>query len=169
MTLPIKEILEKEIFTKEDIISLLQSEGEDRTLLFKKSAEIKEKYIGNKVWFRGLIEFSNICSKDCLYCGIRKGNTNLTRYNLSDEEILTAARFAYDNRYGSIALQSGELESPLITGRIENLLHRIKELSGGELGVTLSVGEQEADVYKRWYDAGAHRYLLRVETTNQTL
>src|ERR1035437_1138725 len=143
MTLTIQEILEKEIFTREDIVSLLQSEGEDRTLLFKKSSEIKEEYIGNKVWFRGLIEFSNICSKDCLYCGIRKGNTNLTRYNLSDEEILIAARFAYDNRYGSIALQSGELESPFITGRIENLLHKIKELSGGELGVTLSVGEQE--------------------------
>jgi biotin synthase len=169
MTLTIQEILEKEIFTREDIISLLQSEGEGRTRLFKKSTEIKEKCIGNKVWFRGLIEFSNICSKDCLYCGIRKGNTNITRYNLSDEEILTAARFAYDNRYGSIALQSGELESPFITGRIENLLHKIKELSGGELGVTLSVGEQEPDVYKRWYDAGAHRYLLRVEATNQTL
>jgi biotin synthase len=169
MTLTIKEILEKEIFTRGDIVSLLQSEGEDRTLLFKKSSEIKEEYIGNKVWFRGLIEFSNICSKDCLYCGIRKGNTNLTRYNLSDEEILTAARFAYDNRYGSIALQSGELESPFITSRIENLLHKIKELSGGELGVTLSVGEQETDVYKRWYDAGAHRYLLRVEATNHNL
>jgi biotin synthase len=169
MPLTINEILEKEIFTREDIVSLLQSEGEDRTLLFKKSAEIKEEYIGNKVWFRGLIEFSNICSKDCLYCGIRKGNTNLTRYNLTDEEILTAARFAYDNRYGSIALQSGELESPFITDRIENLLHKIKELSGGELGVTLSVGEQETDVYKRWYDAGAHRYLLRVEATNHTL
>jgi biotin synthase len=169
MGLKIKEILVKEIFTREDIISLLQSEGEDRTLLFKKSSEIKEKYIGNKVWFRGLIEFSNICSKDCLYCGIRKGNTNLTRYNLSDEEILIAARFAYANRYGSIALQSGELESQFVTDRIENLLHKIKELSDGELGVTLSVGEQEPDVYKKWYDAGAHRYLLRVEATNQSL
>ncbi len=165
----VREILEKEIFTRNDIISLLQSEGEDRTLLFKKSAEVKEKYIGNKVWFRGLIEFSNICSKDCLYCGIRKGNTNLTRYNLSDEEILTAARFAYDNHYGSIALQSGELESKFVTDRIENLLHKIKDLSDGELGITLSVGEQEPDVYKRWYDAGAHRYLLRVEATNQSL
>jgi len=169
MGLTIREILDKEIFAREDIISLLQSEGEDRTLLFKKSAEIKEKYIGNKVWFRGLIEFSNICSKDCLYCGIRKGNTNLTRYNLSDEEILIAARFAHANRYGSIALQSGELESQFVTGRIENLLHKIKELSDGELGVTLSVGEQEPDVYKKWYDAGAHRYLLRVEATNQSL
>lgn len=165
----INEILDKGVFTREEIIILLQSEGEDRTLLFKKSAEIKEKYIGNKVWFRGLIEFSNICSKDCLYCGIRKGNTNLTRYNLTDEEILVAARFAYDNRYGSIALQSGELESAFVTDRIENLIHKIKDLSRGELGVTLSVGEQEPEVYKRWYDAGAHRYLLRVEATNQSL
>ncbi len=165
----IKEILKKEVFTRENIISLLESEGEDRTLLYKKSAEIKERFIGNKVWFRGLIEFSNICSKDCLYCGIRKGNKNLTRYNLSDDEILAAARFAYENHYGSIALQSGEIESPYVTNRIENLLYRIKELSAGELGVTLSVGEQDHEVYKRWYDAGAHRYLLRVESTNQKL
>jgi biotin synthase len=167
--LTIKEILEKDNFTKEDLISLLRSEAEDKTLVFKKAAEIKKTYIGNKVWFRGLIEFSNICSKDCLYCGIRKGNTNLTRYNLSDEEILAAARFAFTNNYGSIALQSGELESPSVTNRIENLLHKIKELSDGKLGVTLSVGEQEPEVYQRWYDAGAHRYLLRVEATNRSL
>ena len=165
----IKEILTQDDLSKTDIIRLLKSEGEDRTLLFKKSAEIKGRYIGNKVWFRGLIEFSNVCGKDCLYCGIRKGNKNLERYSLSDEEILAAAGFAYVNRYGSIALQSGELESQIITNRIENLLHKIKELSNGELGVTLSVGEQEPEVYKRWYDAGAHRYLLRIESTNQSL
>ena len=169
MVLTVKEILEKDNFTRENITSLLQTEGEERTLLFKKSADIKEKYIGNKVWFRGLIEFSNICGKDCLYCGIRKGNKNLTRYDLSDDEILAAAKFAYVNRYGSIALQSGELESRFVTDRIETLLHKIKELSEGELGVTLSVGEQEPVVYKRWYEAGAHRYLLRVESTNQLL
>ena len=120
----IKEILTQDDLSKTDIIRLLKSEGEDRTLLFKKSAEIKGRYIGNKVWFRGLIEFSNVCGKDCLYCGIRKGNKNLERYSLSDEEILAAARFAYVNRYGSIALQSGELESQFITNRIENLLHK---------------------------------------------
>jgi len=169
MDLTIKEILERDAFTKENIISLLETQGEERTFLFKEAAEIKEKYIGNKVWFRGLIEFSNICSKDCLYCGIRKGNKNLVRYNLSDEEIIAAARFAFTNRYGSIALQSGELESSSVTGRIENLLYKIKELSDGKLGVTLSVGEQEPEVYKRWFDAGAHRYLLRVESTNQSL
>jgi len=165
----ITHILNKNEFSRTDIIKLLSSEGDERTLLFRKSAEVKEKYIGRKVWFRGLIEFSNICGKDCLYCGIRKGNRNLTRYNLTDDEIIEAARFAYVNRYGSIALQSGELESPLVTGRIENLLSRIKELSNGELGITLSLGEQEPGVYKRWFDAGAHRYLLRVESTNQSL
>jgi len=163
------QILEKDEFSREEIISLLESTGDDRTLLFRKSAEVKEKYIGKKVWFRGLIEFSNVCGKDCLYCGIRKGNKNLKRYSLSDDEILAAARFAYDNNYGSIALQSGELESQFITDRIENLLHRIKELSQGKLGVTLSVGEHDTEVYKKWYDAGAHRYLLRVESTNRKL
>jgi biotin synthase len=169
MAKTITEILQQEEFSKNDIIRLLKSEGDDRTLLFKKSAEIKEKYIGNKVWFRGLIEFSNVCCKNCLYCGIRKGNKNLQRYSLPDDEILAAARFAYINRYGSIALQSGELESPFVTNRIENLLNKIKELSDGELGVTLSVGEQEPEVYQKWFDAGAHRYLLRVESTNRDL
>jgi biotin synthase len=165
----LKDILSKDEFSKNDIIKLLSCKGADRTLLFKTSADIKEKYIGNKVWFRGLIEFSNVCGKDCLYCGIRKGNKNLERYSLNDDEILTAAKFAYTNRYGSIALQSGEIESSFVTGRIENLLHKIREMSNGELGVTLSVGEQEPGVYSRWFEAGAHRYLLRVESTNPAL
>jgi len=165
----IKDILIKAEFSGDDIIKLLKSDGVERTLLFRTSADIKEKYIGNKVWFRGLIEFSNVCGKDCLYCGIRKGNKNLLRYSLDDDEILAAAKFAYSNRYGSIALQSGELESSFVTGRIENLLHRIREMSNGELGVTLSVGEQEPEVYRKWFEAGAHRYLLRVESTNPDL
>lgn len=164
-----KDILEQESFSREEIVRLLQSEGEERNLLFRKSAEIKEKHIGRKVWFRGLIEFSNICSKDCLYCGIRKGNKNLKRYNLSDDEILAAAKFAFDNNYGSLALQSGEIESPAFTKRVIKLLNHIKELSGGKLGITLSCGEQEPGVYKEWFDAGAHRYLLRVESTNPEL
>jgi biotin synthase len=165
----VRDILEKESFSRENLVSLLKSSGEDRKLLFSRSASVKEMNIGNKVWFRGLIEFSNICGKDCLYCGIRKGNRNLVRYNLSDDEIIQAATFAWKNNYGSIALQSGELESPEFTKRVENLLNKIKDLSGGELGITLSVGEQKPEVYKRWYNAGAHRYLLRVESTNENL
>jgi biotin synthase len=148
----IKDILLQDQFSRTDIIRLLSSAGEDRTNLFRRSAAIKEEFIGKKVWFRGLIEFSNVCGKDCLYCGIRKGNKNLERYSLKDDEILAAAHFAYVNRYGSIALQSGEIESQKVTGRIENLLYRIKALSNGQLGVTLSVGEQEPEVYQRWYE-----------------
>jgi len=169
MSNSVKDILLKDEFSREDIITLLSLQDENRKLLFKKSAETKEEYIGNKVWFRGLIEFSNVCGKDCLYCGIRKGNKILKRYNLSDGEILEAARFAYENRYGSIALQSGELENHTVTERIESLLKRIKDLSKGELGVTLSVGEQDPEVYEKWFKAGAHRYLLRVESTNADL
>ena len=165
----IRDILQKDFFSKEEIVTMLSSKGEERILLFQKSAEIREEYIGKKVWFRGLIEFSNICSKDCLYCGIRKGNKNLDRYNLDDEEILVAARYAFENHYGSIALQSGELESESVATRIENLLYKIKELSNGELGITLSVGEHKPEVYKKWFDAGAHRYLLRIEATNEEL
>ena len=123
----LKELLNQDYFSKNDLVRLLRTEGEEKSFLFGKSAEVKAKYIGNKVWFRGLIEFSNVCGKDCLYCGIRKGNKNLKRYTLDDNEILAAARYAYENRYGSIALQSGELESHSVTNRIENLLHKIKE------------------------------------------
>jgi biotin synthase len=165
----IKYLLEKETFSADEIVRLLYADGEDRILLFRKSEEVKQEFIGNKVWFRGLIEFSNVCGKDCLYCGIRKGNKNLTRYNLSDEEILTAAKFAFDNNYGSLALQSGEVESTVFTKRVIKLLNSIRELSGGKLGITLSVGEQKPEVYKAWFDAGAHRYLLRVESTNREL
>lgn len=165
----VADILRKDDFTRTDIVTLLQSEGDERTLLFKRSSEIKEEYIGKKVWFRGLVEFSNICGKDCLYCGIRKGNSNVVRYNLSDDEILDAARFAFNNNYGSIALQSGELEAEFFSHRVEDLVKKIKELSGGKLGITLSVGEQEPEVYRKWFEAGAHRYLLRVEATNESL
>jgi biotin synthase len=165
----IRDILEKDVISRNDIIQLLQAEGDDKEELFRRSAAIKEKYIGKKVWLRGLIEFSNVCGKNCLYCGIRKGNRNLRRYSLTDEEILLAAKYAWENGYGSIALQSGELENERITSRIENLLHAIKNLSAGGLGITLSLGEQEPEIYRRWFEAGAHRYLLRIEATNPDL
>lgn len=156
-------------YSKGELIKLLTSEGDDRKQLFARAAEVKQKTIGNTVHFRGLIEFSNICAKDCLYCGIRKSNKQADRYNLSDEEILTAARFAYDHRYGSVVLQSGELQTEGFTSRIANLVTKIKDLSGGKLGITLSLGEQDESVYRRWFEAGAHRYLLRIETSNPQL
>ncbi len=123
----------------------------------------------NKVYFRGLIEFSNICAKNCFYCGIRKDNELTKRYNLSDKEILDAARFAFENKYGSLVLQSGELESPAFTRRIDDLLKKIRDLSDGKLRVTLSVGEQSEETYRQWFNSGAHRYLLRIESSNPEL
>lgn len=163
------EILEQDEFSKSDIIQLLNIDGDDIKLLFQKSLEMKLKKVGRKVYFRGLVEFSNVCSKDCYYCGIRKSNKAVKRYNVSDEEILDAARFAYEKNYGSVVLQSGEIESEAFSNRVENLLKEIKKLSNNKLGITISVGEQTEDVYKRWFDAGAHRFLLRIESSNEQL
>jgi biotin synthase len=165
----IREILYKERLSKEEIITLLQAEGDDLKALFNRSSEIRNKYCGKKVYLRGLIELTNICSKDCLYCGIRKSNKNVERYNLSDKEVLQAARFALDSNYGSVVIQSGELQSDFNTKRMENLCREIKNLSGNKLGITLSCGEQTEDVYRRWFEAGAHRYLLRIEASNRKL
>lgn len=164
-----KEILEQGRLNREEIITLLESTGDDKQLLFKRATRVKLKEIGNVVHFRGLVEFSNICGKDCYYCGIRKSNKDVHRYNVSDQQILDAARFAHKNNYGSLVLQAGELESEAFTQRIEKLLKEIKKLSVGQLGITLSLGEQEREVYERWFDAGAHRYLLRIETSNPEL
>lgn len=163
------EILKKEILEREDLIILLDSEGEDKQLLFNKATEVKLNELGNKVYFRGLVELSNICGKDCYYCGIRKSNRKAHRYNVTDEQILEAAHFAHINHYGSFVMQAGELESPAFTLRIENLLKEIKKLSDGKLGITLSLGEQTSEVYERWFEAGAHRYLLRIESSNPKL
>ena len=163
------EILNKEKLDKDDIVTMLSAEGDNRLLLFEKALQVKLKEVGNKVFFKGLIEFSNVCTKDCFYCGIRKSNSNVKRYNLSDDEILKAVSFCYENNYGSVVLQSGENSSASFANRIENLLKEIKKLSSNQLGITLSCGEQSHEVYKQWFDAGAHRYLLRVETTNREL
>ncbi len=165
----IAEILLKNEFSREDLINLLKSEGNNLKLMLNKALEIKNKEVGNLVYFRGLVEFSNICSKDCYYCGIRKSNKKVNRYDLSDEQILHAAELCIKNNFGSIVLQSGENSSPAFTKRIENLLRGIKSLGNNKLGITLSLGEQSEEVYKRWFKAGAHRYLLRIETSNRNL
>lgn len=165
----VKDILEGRKFDAEKIITLLKAEGKERDELFRESARIKHNYTGNKVYFRGLIEFSNICEKNCYYCGIRRDNKKFRRYNLTDKEINDAAIYAHKNNFGSIVLQSGELSNPDFTARVTGLLQSIKKLSDGKLGITLSLGEQSKEVYREWYEAGAHRYLLRIEASNPAL
>lgn len=166
----ISEILQKQVLERSDIIRLLSlKERTDIDQLYAAAYAEKLKHSGKKVFFRGIIEFSNICSKNCYYCGIRKSNKETPRYFLKIEEIIEAATFAYEQGYGSIVLQSGEREDAEFVEFVEKVLREIKKIGNGAIGITLSVGEQTEDVYKRWFDAGAHRYLLRVETTNREL
>jgi len=120
------EILQNKEFSVDELVRLLHAEGHDRQELFQQAQLVKLRTIGNKVYFRGLIEFSNICAKDCLYCGIRKSNDRVIRYSVSDDEILEACNFAWKNRFGSVVLQSGEVSSPDFVSRINDLLCKIK-------------------------------------------
>lgn len=148
---------------------MLEAEGADKQLLFKRSRDITDQYIGNKVYLRGLIEYSNICIKDCYYCGIRKSNKGQDRYTLSNEEVIRCAQFALEHQYGSIVIQAGERCDLLFTSRITELLKEIKKISKGKLGITLSLGEQSKEIYDEWFNAGGHRYLLRIESSNKEL
>lgn len=165
----IHPILEQDRFSREDLVYLLQTGETERKVLFAKAAEVKKQHVGNKVYFRGLIEYSNRCAKNCYYCGVRSGNRNVVRYRLTDEEVLDAARFAYDNHFASIVIQGGEVFTPAHIRRIGKLLEKMKQFSGSRLGITLSLGEQNAETYRYWFECGAHRYLLRIETSNPGL
>lgn len=153
-----------------DIVELLklESPGELKALYAAAYAK-KLREVGPVVHFRGIVEFSNVCTKNCYYCGIRKGNARTHRYTMPDDEILASALFAYERGFGSIVLQSGERSDKDFVDRIERLLAAVKERSGGRLGITLSLGEQTRETYRRWFEAGAHRYLLRIETSSEAL
>ena len=144
--MPISEILNKPRLEKEDIKTLLQAEGDEKKLLFDKALQTKLKHLDNYVHLRGLIEYSNICTKCCLYCGVRSKNLNFTRYQLSDEEVIECAKLAHELGYGSVALQSGERSDKAFTDKITYLVKEIKKIDNGSLGITLSLGEQSEDV-----------------------
>ncbi|MFH0999410.1 MAG: [FeFe] hydrogenase H-cluster radical SAM maturase HydE [Bacteroidota bacterium] len=165
----IANILKTRNFTPENLVLLLNSNATERKELFKHSAEIKREEVGNKVYFRGLIEYSNRCAKDCFYCGIRSGNKQITRYQLTEKEVLDAANYAYEQGFASVVIQSGERADRVFIKKIESLIAQIKKIGDGSLGLTLSCGEQTRETYQRWFDAGAHRFLLRIETSNKDL
>ena len=141
--------------------------------LREEAYRVKIETIGPEVYLRGLIEISNICAKNCLYCGIRR-DIDCQRYELSDEEVIATARTAARRHFGSVVIQGGERTDPAFIRKITRMLKAIKEIepaAEGELplGITLSLGEQSREVYEEWFDAGAHRYLLRIESTNPDL
>lgn len=105
----VEQILQKKKLEKSDIVTLLQSEGETERMLFQEASRIKHSIGGNKVYLRGLIEYSNICRKNCYYCGLRKGNTSIPRYELSSHEVIEAAVEANNHNFGSLVIQSGSV------------------------------------------------------------
>ncbi len=151
----------------EELVSWIGlSDSEEVRALHARAYAVKSDIVGRRVSMRGLIEAGNVCAKDCRYCGIRKSNNKVERYRLSKGEIVSLAHFAAESGYGSLVIQSGEMESEAHTRFIEDILREIAPL---KLGVTLSLGEQTEDVFRRWRDAGATRYLLRIETSNPAL
>jgi biotin synthase len=132
--------------------------------LFARAVAVRKRYYGTEVYVRGLIEFTNYCKNDCLYCGIRRSNRQAQRYRLTEEEILDCCQEGYELGFRTYVLQGGE--DPYFTPeRIAALVREIK-LRHPDCAVTLSVGEYPREVYRLWREAGADRYLLRHETAN---
>lgn len=154
----------KNTLSKEEIIHFL-NENPKKTNLFKSADETRKKYVGNEVHLRGLVEFSNICKQKCKYCGLRCENKNIDRYRILKDEILQYAKTAVKMGYRTLVLQSGE-DSYYNTDRMCEIISEIKKL---DVAVTLSIGERTYEEYKAFKLAGADRYLLRIETTDENL
>jgi len=149
----------------EEIAAELSSE-KDPAPLFAEADRVRRQHMGEEVHLRGLIEFSNVCAKHCLYCGIRASNARLKRYRLSKEEIMACAAKAKDLDYPTVVLQSGE--DPFFSPQLlAEIVSSIKERLG--LAVTLSVGEFSRGDYRLLRSAGADRFLLRFETSDRKL
>ena len=163
-----QKFLENQNLNKEEFVKLIRCahDPEVRELLAGRALELRKKYYGDKVYTRGLIEFTNYCKNDCYYCGIRRGNRNAKRYRLTEEEILACCENGYELGFRTFVLQGGE--DPYYSDeRMEHIIRRIKE-KYPECAVTLSIGERSMESYQRFRKAGADRYLLRHETADET-
>ncbi len=174
----VEEFLGKRILSKADFITLIDNRdalipqkaplaagtSTARTMLKSRAAATSRSIFGDRIYTRGIIEFTNYCKNDCLYCGIRSGNARADRYRLSKDEILACCRTGYGLGFRTFVLQGGE--DPYYTdGMIAGIVREIKTVFP-DCAVTLSVGEKEYDTYKLWREAGADRYLLRHETAD---
>ena len=150
--------------TKEEIVKLLES-SEYNKEIYEAADRVREKYVGNEVHLRGLIEFSNICKRNCLYCGLRASNKDVKRYRLQPEEIINLAKKAKTYGYKTLVLQSGEDEYYTL----EKMKYIIEEIKKLDMALTLSLGEKSYEEYKAYKDYGADRYLIRIETSDKDL
>ena len=147
---------------KKDILDILKSPDKS---LFKEADKVREEHVGNGVHLRGLIEFSNICKMNCLYCGLQSSNKNVERFRLAKDEILSIAKSGVEAGYKTIVMQSGE--DSYFSAKV--LCEIISEIKSLDVALTLSLGERTYDEYKAFKDAGSDRYLIRIETTDEKL
>ncbi len=157
------ELEETHSLSKENWIRLIEGANQQLAeFLFERARRVQQENYGNKIYIRGLIEFTNYCKNDCYYCGIRKSNPHVTRYRLSEEEILSCCANGYQLGFRTFVLQGGE--DGYYTD--EKLCHLVKEIKNQfpDCAITLSVGEKSRTTYEQYYAAGADRYLLRHET-----
>ena len=152
------------MYTRKEIIEILKNNNKDEQL-FSLADKIRKKNVGDSVHLRGLIEFSNICKSNCKYCGLRKDNNNADRYRILKDEITEIVKHASDMGYKTIVLQSGE-DAYYTTEKMVEIIKTIKEF---DVALTLSIGERSYDDYKAFKEAGADRYLIRIETTDRNL
>ncbi len=151
--------------TKEELSAVLDISEEDREYLSQRAREISIAEFGKKIYLRGLIEISSYCKNDCYYCGIRRSNHNAQRYRLTPEEILLCADKGYELGFRTFVLQGGEdiwYSDNVICSVVEGIKSRHEDCA-----VTLSLGEKSYESYKKYYDSGADRYLLRHETADK--
>jgi biotin synthase len=152
--------------TRSDIIALLKLPGVYSSDLFAAADRVRSIEVGNEIFLRGIIEFSNICERNCLYCGLRKSNDRLSRYRMTDDEILATAQEIAEIHVPTVVLQSGE-DAFYSTDQICRLIERVKNETG--LIITLSIGEKSPADYQAFAQAGANRYLLKHETASSEL
>jgi biotin synthase len=152
--------------TRDDIIALLKLPGNYSQDLFAVADRVRKQQVGDEIFLRGIIEFSNHCERNCLYCGLRKGNSKLSRYRMSDDEIITTAEHIKKTGIPTVVLQSGE-DSFYSQDIVCRLIERIRKET--DLIITLSIGERNLDDYKSFQEAGANRYLLKHEIASPEL
>lgn len=160
----IKKAEDTHELTRTEIVSLLEDET-NLEILTQAADRVRKKYVGDEVHLRGLIEFSNYCKQNCLYCGLRRDNKQIKRYRLSEEEIIEFARHASELGYKTVVMQSGE-DAYFTAERMARIISEIKKF---DLAVTLSIGEKTFEEYKAYKVAGANRFLIRIETTDKKL
>ena len=153
-----------QISSKKDIIEILKDDSINEEL-FSYADSVRKKYVGDEIHLRGLIEFSNYCKNTCKYCGLRCEDKNIERYRILEDEILEHAKNAAILGFKTIVLQSWE-DNYYTVNRICNIISEIKKLN---VALTLSIGEKTFEEYKAYKDAGADRYLIRIETTDENL